>query len=232
MDHGWHDCNSSHWCPCHQPDGRSPPSSYLKIRRDCSLASDSCSHLLHPSSVYRSPAFSFPSLKTLFNPWPIDLLLVHFCPPPSPLGSRQTSCLTNSKAFASEFSGCPVHCLSLWPLACECPSKLCSLLTPGLLWENIPSPWVLLTSGSETVSALPQVQASHLDLNVLFTTQTTNDPPSQTLRISAFQPGIPIYPTSSGRKSQWKLLLTSVCFTLFMFARIYHLYHVASLYHK
>ena len=102
--------DSSHWCPCRQPAGPSPPSSYLKMRRGCPLASASCSHLLHPSSVYRSPAFSFPSLQTRFNPVHVDLLLVHFCPPPSPPGSRQTSCLTNSKAFASEFSGCPVRC--------------------------------------------------------------------------------------------------------------------------
>lgn len=159
-------------------------------------------------SVHHSPVVSFPSLETVFSPVNTDLLLVHFCPPtptPTPITqdawnrSRQTSSLMLSEAFASGFSGCPCPALPVVPL----------------LWVSLKPPFSpdfmiilgkhLLLLHSVRPLALgpplyfPQVQASHLDLNVLLTTQTRRTLPR----------------TASSMKSQWKLLLTFVYFTLF-----------------
>ena len=156
--------DSPRWCPCSQPAGSSPPPSFLGFWRLVSL-----------SSVHCSPASLLPKPGNTVEP--CARMLVCFCPPPC----RHTEYLTPSGAFAWALLALCAAFLSGPPTRPRRPVNVPeALLFPpdSRIRRTSPPPEFCETSSSGPASALPQVQGSHLDLDVLFTMQTSNDPPS------------------------------------------------------
>ena len=126
------------------------------------------------------PLLSCPSLA---QAWKHCLTLCTYVSPflPTPLQAHRVPdtfsgiCLSSAR---------PARCLSQCPPTPTPPRRPVNvpeaLLFPpdSRIRRTSPPPEFCETSSSGPASALPQVQGGHLDLHVLFTVQTSNDPPS------------------------------------------------------
>ena len=168
--------DSPRWCPCSQPAGSSPSPSFLKLRGDRPLASDGWSPLFHLSTALLP--LSFPSLETLLNR--VHLGLSPFLP--TPLQAHRVPdafggiCLSALLALCAAFLSGPAP--PPHPPGDQWMSLEAPLFPPDYRIRTSAPPEFCETSSSGPASALPQVQGSHLDLGILFTKQTSNDPPS------------------------------------------------------